>query len=400
MVDTDLALQETKPSTAASLHRSGFPQVIAYFGSVDDRQATRAAAIFYAALASGKKAREAVRRARRVSAEPHQERGRSTHVYPLGWAQLALYHRGEDTPTALPTLSGEPPVDLGEERRRIFERLDRAGGSERVEGIKGVQRLRFGFVGRRKERSEVLRRWRQGERQFVVLGLGGLGKTALCTELAPLLARDLKIGGAPVLALDGRHAGMQLSPILAFWQEVQAAGSGKAWNQALAEFQKDGVTGVALGRAVVELAKLEGGLLVYLDDAESLQKPLGEGEIGQFRDPELRRFWEILLSKASPAGPLGLLVSSRYLPEGTPRSAEFHCRHFAVMKWSAFSPGCRHWAVFRQRIVLGLLRRSTVIHARSSIWRCYPGPRAAPNASRSALRGNQVAGGNPGACTI
>jgi tetratricopeptide (TPR) repeat protein len=318
MVDTALAPKETQPSTAASLHRAGFHQVVAYFGPVGDRQATRAAAVFYAALATGKKAREALRRARRVSTEPHQEQGRSTHVYPLGWAQIAFYHRGKDVATALKTSKEEASVDLGEEKRRIFERLDKKGGSQRVErGIRGVQRLRFGFVGRRKERATALRRWRRGERQLVVLGLGGLGKTALCTELAPLLAGD-----APILALDGRHAGAQPNPVLALWQEVQAAASGDAWSQALAELQKEGVTGDALGRAIVLLAQSAGGLLVYLDDAESLQVPLGEGEIGRFRDPDLQRFWEILLEATSMEGPLGLLVSSRYLPEGTSRSAE------------------------------------------------------------------------------
>jgi tetratricopeptide (TPR) repeat protein len=339
--DTALIQRETQPSTAASLHRAGFPQVVAFFGPVGDRQATRAAAACYAALAAGKKAREALRRTRRISTEPHQEQGRFTHVYPLGWAQLAFYHRGEDVPTSLPSVSSEPPIDLGEERRRIFQRLDRKGGSERVEGIKGVQRLRFGFVGRRKERAEALRRWGRGERRLVVLGLGGLGKTALCTELAPLLARDLKAGGAPVLALDGRHAGAQPNPVLALWQEVQAAGSGEGWNQTLANLQEDGITGEALGKAVVELAKLQGGLLVYLDDAESLQVTLGEGEIGQFRDPELRRFWEILVEETSTADSLGLLVSSRYLPERTPRSDELHLpqlRRYEVIRLLSWMP--------------------------------------------------------------
>jgi tetratricopeptide (TPR) repeat protein len=333
--------EETRPSTAASLHRAGFPQVVAYFGPVGDLQATRAAAVFYAAQASGKKAREALRRARRISAEPHQENGRSTHVYPFGWAQLAFYHRGEDALTALAAIAGDPAAGPEEEKRRIFERMDREGGSERVEGIRGVQRLRFGFVGRRKERAEALRRWRRGERQLVVLGLGGLGKTTLCAELAPLLARDLKPGGARALALDGRHAGAQPDPILALWQEFQAARSEEAWSQILADLQKEGLTGAALGKAALALAKLEGGLLLYLDDAESLQVPLGEGEIGRFRDPELRAFWNVLLAGTGAAGSLGLLASSRYLPEGTPSEAELHLpqlRPYEVVRLLAWMP--------------------------------------------------------------
>ena len=58
-----------------------------------------------------------------MSSAPHLERGRPGHVYPLGWAQLAFYHRGTDTATALPAAAGGPPVDLEEERRRLFERL-------------------------------------------------------------------------------------------------------------------------------------------------------------------------------------------------------------------------------------------------------------------------------------
>jgi tetratricopeptide (TPR) repeat protein len=341
MIGGTTGRRETRPSTAASLHRAGFPQVVAYFGPVGDRQATRAAAAFYAALAAGKKAREALRRARRVSAAPHLESGRPSHVYPLGWAHLVLYHRGADNATGLPAATGGLPIDLEAERRRIFERLDHQGGSTRAEGIRGVQRLRFGFVGRRKERAEALRRWRDGERRLVVLGLGGLGKTALCAELAPLLARELGASSARVLALDGRHAGAQPSPVLALWREVEAAHHGEAWSRTLAEIQQDGLTGAALARAVEELAKAAGGLLVYLDDAESLQAPLGEDEIGRFRDPELRHFWELLLEQTATTGSLGLLASSRYLPEGTPRSAELHLpqlRPYEVIRLLAWMP--------------------------------------------------------------
>jgi tetratricopeptide (TPR) repeat protein len=233
-------------------------------------------------------------------------------------------------------------MDLGKEQReRIFDPMNLTGGTERVEGIRGVQRLRFGFVGRRKERAEALRRWRGGERRFVVLGLGGLGKTTLCAELAPLLARDLKPGGARVLALDGRHAGAQPDPILALWQEFQAARSDEAWSQTLAGLQEEGLTGEALGKAALALTKLEGGLLLYLDDAESLQVPLGEGEIGRFRNPELRAFWDVLLAGTATARTLGLLASSRYLPEGTPQEAELHLpqlRPYEVVRLLAWMP--------------------------------------------------------------
>ncbi|MCP4516497.1 MAG: hypothetical protein GY824_14870, partial [Delftia sp.] len=122
---------------------------------------------------------------------------------------------------------------------------DKKGGSIRVEGIEGIQQLRFGFIGRRQPRGEAVRRWREGQRVMVVEGLGGLGKTALCAELLRLLAGECR-----VLALDGRWAGAQPQPLTALWQEVQAARDDEAWSAELAGLQRDGLTGASLARAV------------------------------------------------------------------------------------------------------------------------------------------------------
>jgi tetratricopeptide (TPR) repeat protein len=315
------ATSNTAPSTAAELHRAGFPQVVGYFGPVGDRQATRAAAVFYADLAAGKTAREALRHVRRESSQPVRDGGRATHRYPLGWAQLALYHRGSDHPTAQASSKGGE-IQLPEEsKRRQFDPMSKTGETCSVEGIQGVQRLRFGFVGRRAPRAKALRRWADGQRCLVMCGLGGLGKTALCTELAPLLARRLRPGGARILAFDGRFAGVQADPIFTLWLEIQAARSDADWARTLSELQKDGLTAEALAEAVARLAALEGGLLVYLDDAESLQVEVGDGEIGRWRTPELRRLWELLVGQAVEGGIVGLLASSRYVPEGTPLRA-------------------------------------------------------------------------------
>ena len=313
----DAAAIETAPSTAAALHRAGFPQVVAYFGPVGDAQATRTAAAFYAALAGGMTARAALRRARGVAAEPLKESdGRATSVYPLGWAQQVLYQRGPDRPTAkaAPPADASPRLDTPLER--VFERLDREGGSRRVEGIVGVQQLRFGFIGRRRPRGDAIRRWRRGQRTLVIQGLGGLGKTALCTELLRVVGR-----GRPVLALDGRHAGAQPSPIAALWQEVQAVSNDESWLKTLAAFQQDGLTGVSLAQAVTMLAASAGGLVVYLDDAESLQLKLQDQDLGRWRDDELRGFWTSLVATATDKGTLALVASSRYRPEATPERA-------------------------------------------------------------------------------
>ncbi len=312
----DVAAVETEPSTAAALHRAGFSQVVAYFGPVGDAQATRTAAAFYSALAGGATARAALRGARRVAVEPLVDSDSVRRaLYPLGWAQLVLYHRGLDAPTAVASAASD--ARALEPRRRIFERIDQAGGSERVEGIAGVQQLRFGFIGRRWPRGEALRRWRAGQRVLVVAGLGGLGKTALCGELLRLFGREL-----PVLALDGRFAGSQPKPLLALWQEVQAARRDDAWSTELAAVQEGGLGGRQLAQAVALLARHAGGLIVYLDDAESLQEaPAPGATLGRWQDGEIGTWWQSLVSLAENGGRFALVASSRYRPEGTAEEA-------------------------------------------------------------------------------
>ncbi|MEE8525438.1 MAG: SIR2 family protein, partial [Thermoanaerobaculia bacterium] len=336
----DVAAVATEPSTAAALHRTGFSQVVAYFGPVGDAQASRTSAAFYAALADGTTARAALRGARKAAVEPLADSdGVQRALYPLGWAQLVLYHRGADGPTAVASAAADARVRTP--RRRIFERIDKAGGSERVEGNVGVQQLRFGFIGRRWPRGEALRRWRAGERVLVVEGLGGLGKTALCGELLRLFGREL-----PILALDGRFAGAQPKPILALWQEVQAARQGDAWSAELAAVQQGGLGGVQLAEAVALLARHIGGLIVYLDDAESLQEaPAPGATLGRWRDDEIRSWWRSLVSLAERGGRFALVASSRYRPEDTPEDALLNL------------PPMSRWEIVRLMTWLPTLRR-------------------------------------------
>jgi hypothetical protein len=207
-------------SSAAELHREGIDQVVAWFGPVGDRQCTRAEKVFYAALVAGKTARQAVREARQESRKPLRAEpgGSDDMVYPLGWAQLALYHRGEDVPTALPASRVPGPV---RERQRVPHKL----GPTR-HGVPGIEQLRFGFVGRRSTRAQVLQRVRDGQRLLVISGLGGLGKTALATTMAPILARRIAhpASGATdaplIVALDGRTAGRAADPIGDLWEQI------------------------------------------------------------------------------------------------------------------------------------------------------------------------------------
>jgi hypothetical protein len=225
--------------------------------------------------------------------------------------------------TTLPArLSSSASHDAAHEREAVG--LDDAGS---------VRRLRQGFVGRRRIRAALLRRWKYGDRVLVVCGLGGLGKTAACTDAVPRLAR--RMGGPPVrvLALDGRAAAERSknhSPIQALWEQVQAARDDAAWSQALADLQKEGVTGAALAAAIAALAEMEGGLLLYLDDAESLQKPLEKvaaqdsAHIGQWRNADLGVWWRTLIEMAKPVGRFAVVASSRYTPDYTPEEAVEH----------------------------------------------------------------------------
>ena len=298
-------------STAAALHRAGLPQVVAYFGPVGDEQSTRAEAEFYARLSEGRTARAAVRAARILSGKPATVNGKPHHLYPLGWAQLALYHRGDDLPTTTAIArAAQLPAIRDDSRRRKFDHTHR------------IARLQFGFIGRRKSRSELYRRWAGGQRLAVVQGLGGLGKTTLCTEMLPILAK-LMGKRTQILALDGRAAGQSDDAVQHLWQQMESATSGDAWNQELAALQENGITGEALADAIRALHRLASGpLLVYLDDAESLQTELGEGELAAWKDEQLAAFWNRLSSATQPDGSLALLASCRYSIDGL--DSEFH----------------------------------------------------------------------------
>ena len=107
------------PSTAATLHRSGFVQVVGYYGPIGDELCTRTEEAFYRALAGGETTLQAVAEARARLDEPLVIDG-ERFVYPLGWVQLALYHRGPDLPLAVAGQSGSvrPPARFTRQHRR------------------------------------------------------------------------------------------------------------------------------------------------------------------------------------------------------------------------------------------------------------------------------------------
>ncbi|WP_257461938.1 SIR2 family protein, partial [Archangium lipolyticum] len=319
MVDPAALQIDPASSSAAELHREGIHQVVAWLGPVGDALCTRAEEVVYASLVRGRTAREAVREARQACRWSFSSEAGTKHIHPLGWAQLVLYHRGDDQPVALPATSAGP--DLGRaERKRVQERMDHSTG------LVGVERLKFGFVGRRTVRAELIHRFRDGCRALVIHGLGGLGKTAVCTELSTVLAREMgvrdsqgRVDPVRVVALDGRFSGQRSDPVAALWEQVQSFGEGPEWDSALAELQREGITGKALAGALTWLSRQEGGLLVYLDDAESLQVPVEQGEVGAWRSPALATFWQGLIEATTKEKRFAVLASTRYVPE-VPRS--------------------------------------------------------------------------------
>ena len=195
------ALEEGQPgveSLAARLHREGVVQVVAYSGPILDALSTEAEATLYGEIAAGQTTRFAVRQARETmarasgSARDVYREATSAAVaqaaresYPLAWSQLVLYHRGADHPLSPPPPPGEMPQQGKDLPRRIFL----GAGTRRI--------LTTGFIGRRTELHRLRRRLREGQRVFVLQGLGGLGKSTLALHMV----RDLLHAGDDLCAL-------------------------------------------------------------------------------------------------------------------------------------------------------------------------------------------------------
>lgn len=326
------AAANERPSSAAALHRAGFAHVVAYFGPVGDQQSSRVEQAFYRLLAAGRSTRAAIRVARRIAMEPLAGGGQAAVCYPLGWMQLALYQRG-DQPIALPPAEA-PPVDVPAMMRALREPATLAGAMDEMP-----------LFGRRVERAELIRRWRAGERHLVVSGLGGIGKTRLCADVLDVLARAQGTG-VPVLWLDGRSARKAEAPLSVLWHGLEAFhpwAKGETdrivWLGHLEALQHDGITGEAFVAAIVEITRQCGGLLIYLDDGESLQAD--EADRGAWRDDHVERMWSLLVERCTPHGPLGLLASTRYAPRETPAQALVPLgpmSRFDVRMWQRWLP--------------------------------------------------------------
>jgi tetratricopeptide (TPR) repeat protein len=290
-------------STAARLHRLAFPLVIGAFVPAGGAISTRAEATFYRTLAAGGTALQAAAQARRaLSAE--LSRGRERCRYPLGWTQWSVYLRGEDRPLAVPGQRSDDPLPARFERREVE--------------VSGLPLLQFGFIGRRERLHHIRRRIEQdGQRLFVLQGLGGLGKTALATHL---LARVLA-PGRPADQLILRCGGLddRREPILALRRQAETHGEayGPAdWaerRKALEERFPDSAQGFAA--VIRELRRHRPDLVLYADNVESLQEGPESSSpraVGTWK-PEAAAWWREMEQLAQDGI---VLISTRYGWEG------------------------------------------------------------------------------------
>jgi tetratricopeptide (TPR) repeat protein len=291
-------VSDDSPSTAAALHRRGFSQVLGYFGPLDAELSSRAEETFYGELARGATALAAAETLRDTLARPLGEGGE--RVYPLAWSQLAVYHRGPDLPLARPGASSEPTAERS--RRRMVQ-------------VSGLPVLERGFIGRRGLQHEVLRRIRGGQRLIVLQGLGGLGKTALASQiimnllaLEPpdqliLRCRDLEKSGDPVGELRAQaeeHGRLHALP----W-----------WDRRVQDLRKrspDAVKGFAA--VIREVRSERPNLVIYADNAESLQIGPATDASQAFGDwiPGADAWWQQLRDLAEEENGGLILLTTRY----------------------------------------------------------------------------------------
>jgi len=288
------------PSTAATLHRAGFPQVVGYFGSILDSQAARAEAVFFSALARGETALQAAHEARASLIDAFEIEDEK-HVYPLGWTQLAVYHRGPDRPMALPRKAG----------RALPPRFRR-----RREDWGCVQALVHGFIGRRGLQHEVLRRIRDGERLIVLYGPGGLGKTVLACQI---LRRGLAREPSDRLVLCPRSGEDADLSDLRSQVELHRKRHGMTAHFSERKLE-DQPTGPGMANAfsaeIRALQRSRPGLVVYVDRLDAVEQEAGEQNGST---PMTDALWQQLRA-LSEEGTL-VFVTTRILPpEIPPRS--------------------------------------------------------------------------------
>jgi tetratricopeptide (TPR) repeat protein len=295
-------------SVAMALHRSGFVQVVELSGASFDALRVQAEETFYAALAQGETTLQAVALARPELSQSIKNNGHLVK-YPLAWIHLRFYHRGPDRPLAV--THGVGPQELVQAFHRSA-----------IE-VGGLPVLEFGFIGRRSLQHEVRRKYQNGRRLFVIQGLGGIGKTALATQL---VHRTFHSAEDDVLVF--RCEGLEINSAVSSLKE-QAVEHGRrvrieGWEKVagdIVERFKDPAE--ALEQVIFQLRRSLPRLIIYGDGIECL---LGgpnnlRAETGEWL-PETISLLDTL-TKVSDRGLLILLSSRSLWKDHDPESVIF-----------------------------------------------------------------------------
>ncbi|MGV7224322.1 MAG: SIR2 family protein, partial [Nitrospinales bacterium] len=289
------------PSSAATLHREGSAAVLAYYGPVGDQLSTSAEIAIYQNLARGRPLTDAAREARQSMQAVLEESGQH-YQYPLGWAQLALFLRGDDRPVSI----GVP--DAGESAA-LEQELFRP--AKPIHALEIPEPGLSGFISRRKDMSLLRKQHRRGRRLTVLQGLGGVGKTALALNLIPKLGVPLD----RIILIDASNLETTASASALLWNSVQ---------EGIAKIEPEKYRKAAeKQRKIVDPASFFSNFvgdirkqwLIYLDNAESLQKSpkAHKEEIGAWRDAEVAEFWSTIAGAAKHGGPLTFIATARYI---------------------------------------------------------------------------------------
>ena len=309
-------------AVAAALHRSGFPQVVNYAGPADAALSSRAETAYYTSLAQGETCLTAADRMRRTLSESIGSSDQ--RIYPLGWSQLTVYHRGPDASLTLhPARTGwkeESARSSAEEATRQAETQAQDTGSAltyplHTESIQvdGLPILAYGFIGRRSAQHRILRRIDKGERLLVLQGLGGLGKTALASQL---LRRVLAPDPADQLVLRCSGLGGDAAAIEILRSQAEDHGrlhGLENWDQQIRELRQE-IQDPAEGFAAVvrQLRRSRPNIVLYADNAESLQlgpKNSPPTTLGEWI-PEALNWWQQLQDLASEG--VLIIITTRY----------------------------------------------------------------------------------------
>ena len=295
------ACEESDEHIAAlDVHRAGVPHVVGYAGRIATQLAIAIEQAFYEALAEGRTVRFAVHAARRATSKPISIDGQ-LYRFPWAWSALNLYQRERDAP------------------------LIRSGGDLATKPRR--------FFGRDQEMAELAERVRQGARVLIVVGIGGMGKSALCEEMFDRFSS--MIDARQRVRIDARAVMAADDPLAALWMQLRAEltdqhgiaidrarrrySSGEGWAATLATF---------------------GPVMVSFEELEACLLPIECG--GGWAQAEIGMAWSKLVALARSQDDLLVLASSRRMPPEADDGDRFcigPLERDAARSWLDVAPG-------------------------------------------------------------